>query len=96
MAKYRQYGVVYHCSVVDFTHILQATFCHSFLLKYTVQTPTVGTEKLLVTCLYEKAARKIMMKMTPGLWRQHQLCSQSTASNILSTFCLQTKLWLKV
>ena len=51
--------------VVNFTNILQAAFA-PISLRQKVQTYNVSTEKLLKRLLYEKAAHKMLVKLTPG------------------------------
>ena len=54
-----------HLSEANFTNNLRAalsliSFCH--------KTQTLSKENLSKTLLYEKAARKMLVKLTPGVW----------------------------
>jgi len=59
--------VVEKSPVVKFFNILRATFLRQYTFAKKTQSQTVIREKLRKALLYEKGARKMSMKLTPGL-----------------------------
>jgi hypothetical protein len=56
-----------------------STFCDDISSAKILQSLTVNREKLHTILLYEKASRKILVKLTPGLVKIKVLTRQSTS-----------------